>query len=218
MFKADCLNQVNIMHHVSLQNVWIVQLGSPSHGCEMQQFSVSEKAGRDMSAWTRAGYKWWIGITAFTVSVQFYQFPEPLAQKTSPAAMPYEDSTFTCSGLALCLHLPMDWKCSHFFFQLWSTPMISTPCFLTFILFKRTPIHLPSLFKENCPLSVHSTKSRVHGCRKLCFQTVSIMGQSHFHSSSHVHRRKPLPVWMQTSTTAACVGHCKSAKLAHFHH
>lgn len=120
--------------------------------------------------------------------------------------------------LSVSIHLPMDWKCSHFFFQLWSTPMISTPCSLTFILFKRTPIHLPSLFKENCPLSVHSTKSRVHSCRKLCFQTVSIMGQSHFHSFSHVHRRKPLPVWMQTSTTAACVGHCKSAKLAHFHH
>lgn len=57
MFKADCLNQVNIMHHVALQNVWIVQLASPSHDCEMQQFAVSEKAGRDVSAWTRAGYK-----------------------------------------------------------------------------------------------------------------------------------------------------------------
>lgn len=57
MFKADCLNQVNIMHHVSLQNGWIVQLGSPSRGCEMQQLTVSQKAGMDVSAWTRAGYK-----------------------------------------------------------------------------------------------------------------------------------------------------------------
>lgn len=57
MFKADCLNQVNIMPHVSLQNIWIVQLGSPSHDCEMQQLAVSEKAGIDVSAWTRAGYK-----------------------------------------------------------------------------------------------------------------------------------------------------------------
>lgn len=104
MFKADCLNQVNIMHHVSLQNVQIVQLGSPSHDCEIQQFTVSKKAGMDMSAWTRAGYKWWIGITAFNVSVQFYQFPKPLAQKTSPAARLYEDSTFTYSGLAFHLH------------------------------------------------------------------------------------------------------------------
>lgn len=57
MFKADCLNQVNIMPHVSLQNIWIVQLGSPSHDCEMQQLALSEKAGIDVSAWTRAGYK-----------------------------------------------------------------------------------------------------------------------------------------------------------------
>lgn len=104
MFKADCLNQVNIMHHVLLQNVRTVQLGSPSHGCEMQQFAVSEKAGMDMSAWTRAGYKWWIGIIAFNVPVQFYQFPKPLAQKTSPAARQYEDFTFTYSRFAFCLH------------------------------------------------------------------------------------------------------------------
>lgn len=57
MFKADCLNQVNIMPHVSLQNIWIVQLGSPSHDCEMQQLAVSGKAGIDVSAWTRAGYR-----------------------------------------------------------------------------------------------------------------------------------------------------------------
>lgn len=173
MFKADCLNQVNIMHHVSLQNVRIVQLGSPSHDCEMQQFAVSEKAGMDMSAWTRAGYKWWVGITAFNVPVQFYQFPKPLAQKTSPAARLYEDSTFTYSGLALLLsvsiHLHMDWKCSCSFFQLQSTLMIHSPCSLNFILFKRIPIQLLSLFKENYSLSVHSTKSRVPGSRKLCF-------------------------------------------------
>lgn len=44
MFKADCLNQVNIMYHVSLQNVWIVQLGSPSHDCESQQPALSDSA------------------------------------------------------------------------------------------------------------------------------------------------------------------------------
>lgn len=128
MFKAGCLNQVNIMHHVSLQNAWIVQLGSPSHDCEMQQFTVSEKAGMDVSAWTWAGYKWWIGITAFNIPVQFYQFPKPLAQKTSPAARPYEDSTFTYSGLAFCLHSsPHGLKILTLFFSnakhWWSTPL-----------------------------------------------------------------------------------------------
>jgi len=104
MFKADCLYQVNIMYHVSLQNVWSVQLGSPSHDCEMQHFAVSETTGTDVSAWTRAGCKWWIGITAFTDLVQFYLFPGPLAQKTNLAARLYEAPAFTYPGLALSLH------------------------------------------------------------------------------------------------------------------
>lgn len=149
---------------------------------------------------------------------QFCQFPEPLAQKTSPVARLFEDSTFTYAGLALWLHSsPHGLKMLALFFPTAKHSDISTPCSLTLILFKRTPIKLPSLFKENHPLSVHSTKSRVQGSRKLCFQTVSTMEQSHFHSSSHMHRRNPLLVWTQTSTTTTCVGHCKSAKLAHFH-
>lgn len=36
MFRAGRLSRVNATHHAPLQNAGMVQLGSPSQGCEMQ--------------------------------------------------------------------------------------------------------------------------------------------------------------------------------------
>lgn len=199
MFKVDCLNQVNIMHHVSLQNTWTVQLGSPSQHCETQQLSVSQKAGVAVSGYKaindELGLQPLLSQSSFTSSRGHWQ-REQAWQHDCMKLLP----SHILDLPSLSNYLSTDWRRLLSFSWLWSTLMISIPCFLIFSILRWTPIQLSSLsFPSTKPsVGVHCSHS---------------MGQSHFHSSPHTHRRKLLPMLKQSSTMITSVGHCKSEKL-----
>lgn len=144
MFKVDCLNQVNIMHHVSLQNTWTVQLGSPSQHCETQQLSVSQKAGVAVSGYKaindELGLQPLLSQSSFTSSRGHWQ-REQAWQHDCMKLLP----SHILDLPSLSNYLSMDWRRLLSFSWLWSTLMISIPCSLIFSILRWTPIQLSSL-------------------------------------------------------------------------